>query len=210
MSAPPENTESPSAAPPRNPGPPLDDLALVRGALDDRGDARQVLLERMHCIPRILLAKNQLQGRPLSEQELEDLAQDVWIAVWKKLERFRGPSLEAWVYRFCALDFLKRLRDLGRRSLRNLDGDLAQAGNTAAPSEPSMLDYEDLYRSLESLGEEEATIVELKHFDDLTFQEIAERLGIPANTAKSRYYRGIAKLREQLREKGADNRRRQA
>ena len=45
-------------------------------------------------------------------------------------------------------------------------------------------------------------MIRLKHFQELTFEEISSRLSIPANTAKTKYYRGLEKLRETLRAHG--------
>ena len=39
----------------------------------------------------------------------------------------------------------------------------------------------------------------MKHFEELTFPEIGKRIGMPANTAKTRYYRGLAKLETLMR-----------
>jgi RNA polymerase sigma-70 factor, ECF subfamily len=49
-------------------------------------------------------------------------------------------------------------------------------------------------KALESLKEDEKEIVILKHYQELTFQEIASRLGIPENTAKTVFYRTLLKL----------------
>ena len=63
------------------------------------------------------------------------------------------------------------------------------------------IDLEPVYAGLESLEEDEAAVVRLKHFEDLTFERLAEVLGIPTNTAKTRYYRGMRKLRRRLAER---------
>jgi DNA-directed RNA polymerase specialized sigma24 family protein len=41
-------------------------------------------------------------------------------------------------------------------------------------------------------------VIRAKHFDGLTFDEIGARLGIPSNTAKTHYYRGIERMRPLL------------
>jgi RNA polymerase sigma factor (sigma-70 family) len=67
------------------------------------------------------------------------------------------------------------------------------------PAQPGEKDYyEDVYSGLEKLGEDHAQIIRLKHFSQMTFEEIARRLRVSANTVKTRYYRGLIKLREFL------------
>ena len=51
------------------------------------------------------------------------------------------------------------------------------------------------YMGLSMLSPGESEVIRLKHFAQMTFEEIAERLGISANTAKTRYYRGLERLR---------------
>lgn len=57
----------------------------------------------------------------------------------------------------------------------------------------------ELAVALDSLPVEQRAVVHLKLWEDLTFEAIAQLLGIPLNTAASRYRYGLDKLREQLR-----------
>ena len=155
----------------------------------------------MRCVARILAALNRKYGRQLDEPELEDLAQDTTIAVWRKLDRYDGrAALETWVYRFCFLELMKRLRQ--RRSGLALIEDLPERADhePLAPPVSHASDHEEVYRGLARLDPDEAAIVRLRFFEELTFEEAGARLGIPDNTAKSRFYRGIRKLKELLGE----------
>jgi RNA polymerase sigma factor (sigma-70 family) len=58
--------------------------------------------------------------------------------------------------------------------------------------------FEHLYQSLDRLDAEEARVVSLKHFQNMTFEEISARTQISENTLKTRYYRGLRKLRHFL------------
>ena len=55
--------------------------------------------------------------------------------------------------------------------------------------------YEDIYFGLERVDPLQAVVIRSKHFGGKTFEEIAEAQGISSNTAKTRYYRGLIKLR---------------
>jgi hypothetical protein len=79
-----------------------EDLALANAAREGSGEARRAFAERMACVPRMLATLNARIGRPLTAHDVEDLAQDAVVAVWRGLATYRGfSSLEAWVFRCC-------------------------------------------------------------------------------------------------------------
>jgi RNA polymerase sigma-70 factor (ECF subfamily) len=177
----------------------LPDLTLVRGALAGRGEAVRAFLERMHCVPRMIAACNAKLGRPLSEEAVEDVIQESLVAIWRKLERFDGrAALETWIYPFCYFEFMRRLRV--ERGLPRLLDDALEGSvfEPAAPAEASLLELEPVLEALEALEPEQEIVLRLKHFEDLTFEQIAQRLALSPNTAKTRYYAGLDKLRGRL------------
>jgi len=174
------------------------DLELVRGALAGKRDEVRAFLARMHCVPRMIAAHNEKLGRPLADDELEDVVQETLVAIWRKLERFdQRAALETWVYPFCFYEFMRRLRS--KRSLpRLLEDAPAGAHEPIAPEEVSLLEFEHVLAGLDALEPELAEVLRLKHLEDLTFEEIGRRLAISPNTAKTRHYRGLEKLRKRL------------
>jgi RNA polymerase sigma-70 factor (ECF subfamily) len=176
------------------------DLDLVRKARSGLPEAIEAFVQRMRCIPRFLAARNQRFGRPLSAEDLADASQQVFGLVWSKSDEYRGAaSLETWVYPFCSLTFANVTRRGGKRAVP-LDGAGPEpAAPSAARGPGEVLDDEVLFAALGRIDPLSARVIELKQFEDLTFDEIAERLAIPANTVKSRYYRGLADLRDRLR-----------
>lgn len=171
------------------------DLDLVKEVMSGGENAVERFSERMNCVPRILAAQNARMGRPLDEHDLADLTQDVLILIWKKLDQFEGRSpIEGWVYRVCCLELMNSMRRKRRRLDRTeeLPGKILTepAANTRA--EP--WEYEDVYRGLDWLSEQESAVIRLKHFKDLTFDEIGAAMDISPNTAKTWYYRGLNNL----------------
>ena len=182
----------------------LADRELVQRVARGESAAVGQFVERMRCIPRILAVQNRRSGAPLSPEDLADLAQEVFSAVWDRLERFQGEAaLESWVYRFCVLMTMDAKRRRGRRGLvltaeePALEGADAERVNEES-AEWHALDFEHLYAALERLDEKDAAVVQLKQFEGLTFEEIGGELDISPNTAKTRYYRGIDQLRTLL------------
>lgn len=173
----------------------LADLKLIQGVLDGSRDDLDAFIERMRCIPRIQGARNRRLGRPLTPEDLADLAQETFVVIWKKLGTFRGEApLEAWVHRFCVLTLMNSVR---RASYRHTD-ELFDVHRDESPDPTERLDDEVLIEALEGLPEDEAVVLRLKHFEDLAFPEIGRRLEISPNTAKTRYYRGLDRLRTRL------------
>ncbi len=176
------------------------DVELLRAARSGRPEAVEAFVLRMSCIPRYLASINGRHGRPLASDALDDAAQQVFTLVWAKTEEYRGAArLETWVYTFCSLTFSNLMRSEFRRtSTVRIEWD---ALPTPAPTRAigDTLDDPALLCALERLDSESVQVLRLKLFEGLTFDEIAERLAIPANTAKSRHYRGLSELRDRLR-----------
>lgn len=171
------------------------DRLLVERARAGEAAAVDALVERLACARRFVLLHNQRCGGPLGLDEVEDAVQETLFAVWRKLDRYAGSgSLEAWVWRFAQLEFLSRLRT--RRRLQRIDE--LQVPDPAGEA-PELARHERLYRSLERIPEAYASVIRLKHLEPATFDEVAARLAIPVNTAKTRYYRGLRLLRQALR-----------
>lgn len=174
------------------------DLELVRAVLRREQAAVAGFIARMDCIPRMIAVRNNRAGAPLSETELEDLAQDVVTAVWRKLGSFDGRArLETWVYQFCYLEFLRRLRSLRNRP-RAVGEPVGDEVEERRPASSRASEYEELHRCFAELSSAEAGILRLKHFEDLTFEEIGARLDLSPNTVKTRYYRALGKLRRRM------------
>ena len=115
---------------------------------------------------------------------------EVIARVWAQLGQYRGhAALESWVFRFCEFELINAVRRKRRRPGIALDD--------VAAEEPrrSGVDNERVYQCLDRLLPEEAAAVRLKHFAELTFEEIAARERAPLATVKSRYYRALEKLR---------------
>ncbi len=167
-------------------------------------EASEALGARLRCVPRILAVQNARLGGRLSPEDLADLTQDVFIILWRKLSEFTpDTSFKSWVYRICFLEMMNHLRKR-RRQLRLID-EVARKKNEEAheaesrPQVPHQERFERLYLGLGCLEAEEVEVIRLRHFEGRTFHEVAERLTVPLGTTKTRYYRGLTKLRDFLR-----------
>jgi len=175
------------------------DLEFVRAMRRGQPEALASFTRRMRCVPLSLAAQNARLGRPLNEHDLEDLSQEVLVLIWNKLDSYEGLStLETWVYRFTSFELMNALR---RKRTRQRIGELS-AEPAATPDETARtrrLEYEHLHLALQRLETADADVIRLKHFEELTFEEIGARMAMSANTAKTKYYRGLMRLQQILR-----------
>lgn len=172
------------------------DLRLVEAVLSRDPRAADQLVARLRCVPRILATFNHRTGGWMSADDLGDLAQDVVVTLWKRLESYTGQAaLETWIYGFCYHEFMNAMR---KRQRRGETTGVEEPGS-ARDQPPRALEYESLYRGLLALDGAEQRVIRLKHFDELTFEEIGTRLELSSNTAKTIYYRGMKRLGEHLR-----------
>lgn len=151
-------------------------------------------------MPRLLASIDEKVGAHLTADELADLAQDTLTAVWRKLETFAGRSrLETWAYRFCFHELMNHVRakHRGARALgerHELDEQIP-----VLPLPALALEVEEIERQLHELGPPDAVVIRLKHYQELTFDQIGRSLGMSPSTIKTYYYRGLSRLRERLR-----------
>jgi RNA polymerase sigma-70 factor, ECF subfamily len=175
------------------------DLELARRAVARDPEALQRFAERAACVPGYLRRRAQRAGFRLTPAALDDVTQETYLALWRKLPSYRGESrLETWACGF-AFHELRRWRERGARF---------GGGDLEDVEEPGVVlplpdDTPELVeRALDHLGPPAEDVIRLKHFEDLTFEGIGLRLELSPNTAKSHYYRGLARLREWLERRG--------
>jgi RNA polymerase sigma-70 factor (ECF subfamily) len=135
------------------------------------------------------------------EADTRDLLQEVFVKLAKRPNLLDGVRDErAFLLRLAhnlAIDLIRR------RGTRDKHHD--QIADEPVPifapaSEPDERAFQDaLGAALREIPEEQRAVVHLKLWEGLTFEQIAELLGIPLNTAASRYRYGLDKLRERLR-----------
>jgi RNA polymerase sigma-70 factor (ECF subfamily) len=136
----------------------------------------------------------------------EELLQDTFVAVWKNAASFAGRSrARAWLFGIARRRACKRLR---RRepSLAGLDGLEALPASEPEPEAAlfARLDREALLAAVERLSELHREVLLLAFVHELSYAEIAEILGVPLGTVKSRLNHAKRALRALLIDQAAD------
>jgi len=150
-----------------------------------------------------------------SKSDAEDVAQEVFIAVFKTIDSFREESkFSTWLYRVSVNHCKNRIKYLARRHDRDrdeLDENSAGANGVSigAPARVAAdralegLQMEELLReAINSLDEEHRIVVVLRDVEDLPIEEICEITGLPDGTVKSRLHRARLALRKKLQKHG--------
>jgi RNA polymerase sigma-70 factor (ECF subfamily) len=126
--------------------------------------------------------------------DAEDVVQEVFVQAWRQADRFdpaRGTP-EAWL---CTLARTRALDKLRRRVSRREAPAEAAPGTTATPRNVEVL---AVRKALEELSANQRKALELAYYEGLTQSEIAERLGEPLGTIKTRIRTAMMRLREAL------------
>ncbi len=182
-----------------------DDKQLISDHLDGDEEAFRVLVDR-HLRPVYGFVCRVTGDR----SEGEDIAQEVFVRVWKNLRRYRSEdSFKVWLFaiaRNASVDWLRRKKPAVFSDFDGADGEniltqtLADPG--PLPDELAALAAEgDLLAVLVGrLPAKHRAVVSLRRDGDLTFEEVAAVLRQPVDTVKSLHRRSVARLRQLLAE----------
>jgi RNA polymerase sigma-70 factor (ECF subfamily) len=138
--------------------------------------------------------------------EAEDLTQDVFLKIFKSLDTFdRRANFQTWlvsVSRNLCIDHYRSVRKERETIDRDVDaGELSPAAQTVSPV--AALEHADrvelLKKALDQLPATLRSAVLLRDIQELSYQEIATKLGLPEGTVKSRINRGRTELARQIR-----------
>lgn len=136
-----------------------------------------------------------------SHTDAEDVTQQVFVGAWRSRRGYRpeAGSLPAWLLGHTRHRVADRQR--GRAREARLIRAAAEAGDPpgARPGVDVVVDQVLLTEQLASLPEPRGTVLRMAFYDDCTYAQVAERLGLPLGTVKSHARRGLLQLREQLR-----------
>lgn len=138
-----------------------------------------------------------------NQQAAEDVTQEVFVKVWKNMKKIdKNKSFKSWLYTVAknsALDYLKKRQSLpfsrfeveGKNVLAEKLADASRLPDTMAQNAESSI---ILSRAIAALSEKYRQVMTMYYYNYFNFREIAELLGEPINTIKSRHRRGVLML----------------
>ena len=168
---------------------------LMAGYLEGRIDAFDSLYGALSPRIRSYLLK-QCRDRALAD----DLVQDTFLQLHRSRRTYEpGRPVTPWAFAIARHVFLMHCRKTGRR-LR-FEESLAADASSAPPvhdDDRALADRDEVQRARDGLPADQRRAVTMHHVEGWSFAEIAARLGIRVNAAKTRAFRGMRKLREQM------------
>jgi RNA polymerase sigma-70 factor (ECF subfamily) len=135
--------------------------------------------------------------------EAQDAAQEAFVKAYQALGRFRaGASFRPWLLRIVANEAISRRRAVARRANLALRVAESRLPDGAAPSpEAAALAHElhdEVMRAVNRLRPEDRLVIAYRFWLELSEAEMAEAMGCPQGTVKSRLSRALSRLRQHL------------
>ena len=131
----------------------------------------------------------------LDDAEAEDVVQEASLPAWRRRDSLRDPArFDAWFDRI----LVNQCRDQLRRRKRAVPLAAPRIGFDPAGDMPNLGTDADLGRALDALDADHRIVVLLRYWQDKTVDDIADRVGIPAGTVKSRLHHALRSMRASL------------
>ena len=168
----------------------MDTELVIRAQCGDEGAFTSLAVavgDRLHAVAHRILRDTDLA---------EDATQQALLNVWRDLPQLRDPArFDAWSYRLLVRACYAEARRT--RSASNLR--LLPAHEPMGPDGTSLvIDRDQLERGFRRLSIDHRAVVVLHHYLDLPLSEVAEALGVPEGTVRSRLHHAMRGLRAAL------------
>lgn len=180
----------------------LTDEQLVALAASDDSDAFGEIVRRWERKVYSLC-----YGMLNNSEDAMDAAQETFISAYRNISGFRGEAkVSSWLHRIAVNQCLTKMRRTKARPEGRIeDSDEQAESNIAAPASSSPLSTTErnesshlVRQALAALPMDLRQVVVMKEFEEMTFQEISDTLGVPLSTVKSRLYTALKQLRMRL------------
>lgn len=138
----------------------------------------------------------------ISHEDTDDIIQNVFVKIWLGLKEFRYESrLYTWMYRIATNESLNFLNEKKRKVYGNTDEISAFLENTLE-GDP-YFSGDDIQRELQkailTLSDRQRVVFNMKYFDNMPYEDIAEVLGVAVGTLKATYHNAVRKIEANLK-----------
>ena len=139
----------------------------------------------------------------ITHDDADDVTQEVFIKIYRNLDNFREDSqLFTWIYRIATNEALNQLKKIKRRTSVSLDDVHSELENHLTHG--ALISGDEiqmkLQKSLLKLPEKQRLVFNMKYFDDLKYEEIAEITGTSVGALKASFHLAVKKIELDLNE----------
>ena len=135
----------------------------------------------------------------VSHEDADDLIQNVWIRVWKSLDRFREDSqLYTWLYRIASNECLSFLEQKKKKSTASLDEEesgLSEKIRAEEHFDATRLEWK-LQLAIQHLPEKQRVVFMLRYYEEMPYQEMSRVLDTSEGALKASYHHAAKKIEQ--------------
>ena len=134
--------------------------------------------------------------------DADDVAQQVWIKVWNKLDGFKMESeFSTWLFRVAYNETLNFIEKKKKLSNQNLSEDLMDYENSSSGTDhPKSTEIQiALEQAIKQLPEKQRFVFMLRYFEEMSYEKIAEVTGTTVGGAKANFHQALKKMEEILK-----------
>lgn len=138
----------------------------------------------------------------IDHDDADDIVQEVFVKVWHNIEKFKGESgLFTWVYRIATNESLQFLRK--RKNIISFAEDVSESidrqfGSADGPGGEEI--EKKLQKAILQLPDKQRLVFNLKYYDELSYEEIAEITETSVGALKASYHHATTKIEEYLQQ----------
>lgn len=138
----------------------------------------------------------------LCHEDADDILQNVFVKIWQGLKEFRYEAkLYTWMYRIATNESLNFLTEKKRKVFGNSDEISDYLGNTLESDSYFCGDkiQMELQKAVLKLSERQRLIFNMKYYEDMPYEDMAEILDVAVGTLKATYHNAVKKIEESLK-----------
>ncbi len=139
----------------------------------------------------------------IDHDDADDLVQECFVKVWKNIDSFREDAqLYTWIYRIATnecLNFLRKKKNRFFLPIHDIQHELTQKLDNGTLMDGDEIQIK-LQKALLKLPDKQRLVFNMKYFDDLKYEEIAEITKTTVGSLKASYHHAVKKIEEFIKE----------
>ena len=138
----------------------------------------------------------------IDHDDADDIVQEVFLKIWHHLDRFREDAqLYTWIYRIATnecLNFLKKKRNRYFLPIHDVQDELTQKLESGSYIDGNEIQLK-LQKALLTLPDKQRLVFNMKYFEEMKYEEMAEITGTSIGGLKASYHHAVQKIEEFLK-----------